>query len=98
MEQPELAVLAVLDSALEAASTALIAAYPDTWNPDVVIPEYDPDPSKAAGYAKALICQMNALESTLNSYCHTIRWSCRNRTRTATTGISQFASVVNGEE
>jgi hypothetical protein len=71
---PQLAALAVLYSALEVAETALIAAHPESWNADVVLPEYDP-PSKAACYAKALSFQIDALEATLNSYRHTIRWS-----------------------
>jgi hypothetical protein len=89
---PQLAALAVLYSALEAAGTALIAAHPESWDADVVLPEYGP-PSKAAGYAKALTFQIEALEATLNSYRHTIRWSRDHKStsqlRTASQGPRQ---------
>jgi hypothetical protein len=85
---PQLAALAVLYSALEAADTALIAAHPESWDMDVVLPEYDP-PSKAAGYAKALSFQIGALEATLNSYRHTIRWSRDRRSASERRSRSQ---------
>jgi hypothetical protein len=75
LEHPQLAALAVLYSALEVAGPALIAAHPESWDLDMLLPDNDADSSEEAAYATALIFQIDALEATLNCYRHTIKWS-----------------------
>ena len=63
-ENPQLGILAILQSVLDAARLALLEAHPDIWD-DLSIASYH---GTGAEYSVAMVHQINALEGTLAGY------------------------------
>lgn len=70
-EQPQLAVLEVLESALQQSTLALIAAHPQYWQEEAF--PGSGDPSEEDAYVTAIIFQIHALEGTLQCYRQSVQ-------------------------